>query len=95
MFVIFGKYTAPIEEVDSHREEHLQFIGGLVAAGTIVASGRRAAGDGSVLVLSAESGEAALALFNDDPYIKAGVVEYELAAEFTAGAKAPGLEDYS
>lgn len=95
MFVIFGNYTAPLDEVDSHREAHLQFIGGLVADGTIVASGRRAAGDGSVLVLSAESGNSALALLNDDPYIKAGVVEYELAAEFTAGAKAPGLENYS
>jgi uncharacterized protein YciI len=41
MFVIFGNYTAPIEEVDSHRDAHLQFIGGLVAAGKIVAVGRR------------------------------------------------------
>ena len=95
MFVIFGNYTAPIEEVDSHRDAHLQFIGGLVAAGKIVAVGRRAAGDGSVVILSAESGDAALALFSDDPYLEAGVVEYELAAEFTAGLKAPGLEDYS
>jgi uncharacterized protein YciI len=95
MFVIFGNYTAPLDEVDSHREAHLQFIGGLVASGNVVASGRRAAGDGSVLVLSAESGDAALALFNDDPYIKAGVVEYKLAAEFKPGAIAPGLESFS
>jgi len=95
MFVIFGNYIAPLEEVDSHREAHLQFIGGLVDEGRIVAVGRRAAGDGSVVILSAESPGAALALFDDDPYIEAGVVEYQLAAEFTAGAKAPGLEDYS
>jgi uncharacterized protein YciI len=46
-------------------------------------------------VLSANSRAEALALFDQDPYVLAGVVEYELAAEFTAGAKAPGLEDYS
>ena len=41
MFVIFGNYTAPLDEVDSHREAHLQFLGGLVASGNVVASGRR------------------------------------------------------
>ncbi len=95
MFVIFGNYTAPIEEVDSHREEHLKFIGGLVASGNLVASGRRAEGDGSALVLSAGSREEALALFSEDPYLLAGVVEYELAAEFKPGAIAPGLESFS
>jgi len=95
MFVIFGNYTAPLDEVDSHREAHLQFISGLVASGNVVASGRRAEGDGSALVLSANSRAEALSLFDQDPYVLAGVVEYELAAEFTAGAKAPGLEDYS
>ncbi len=95
MFVIFGKYTAPIEAVDAHREAHLQFITGLVTDGAIVVVGRRAGADGSVVVLSAENGDAALALFDDDPYISAGVVEYELVAEFTAGAKAPGLDAYS
>ncbi|MSX02598.1 MAG: hypothetical protein F2813_05490 [Actinobacteria bacterium] len=95
MFVIFGNYTAPLDEVDSHREAHLAFIGELVASGNVVASGRRAEGDGSALVLSAGSRDEALALFDNDPYVTAGVVEYELAAEFTAGAKAPGLESYS
>ncbi len=95
MFVIFGNYTAPIEAVDSHRDEHLRFIGGLVDDGRVVVVGRRAAADGSVVIVSAENGDAALALFSDDPYVKASVVEYEIAAEFAAAAKAPGLADYS
>ncbi len=95
MFVIFGNYTAPLDQVDEHRAAHLEFIGGLVAAGRIVAGGRRASGDGSVIVLSAANGADALALFEADPYVAAGVVDYQLAAEFTAGAKAPGLDDYS
>ena len=95
MFIVFGKYTAPLEEVDSHREAHLEFISGLVASGNVVASGRRAEGDGSALVLSAGSREEVLALFDGDPYVLAGVVEYELAAEFKPGAAAPGLESFS
>ena len=92
MVVVLGNYTAPLEEVDVHRERHLGFVRGLVDEGRLLAAGRREAGDGSVLLFAGNDPEDALALLGEDPYALAGLVEYEAIAVFTPGAVAPGLD---
>ena len=92
MIVVFGSYTAPVEELDRHRERHLGFVRGLVDEGRLLAAGRREAGDGSVLLFAGNDPEDALALLGEDPYALAGLVEYEAIAVFTPGAVAPGLD---
>lgn len=89
--VVLGTYSAPIEEVDAHRAEHLAFIDGLVGAGTVLAAGRTAAGGGSVILVRGLDGPAALAALAGDPYLAAGVADYAAAGTFTPGRQAPGL----
>ena len=92
MVVVFGKYTAPLEQVDEHRERHLGFVRGLVDEGRLLAAGRRREGDGSVLLFAGDDPEDALSLLGEDPYALAGLVRYESAAVFTPGAVGPGLD---
>lgn len=92
MVVVFGTYTAPLDQVDAHREEHLGFIRGLIDEKRLLAAGRRDPADGSVLLFAGSDAQDALALLVEDPYALAGVVEYEAAAVFAPGAVAEGLE---
>ena len=92
MIVVLGSYTAPIEEVDRHRERHLGFVRGLVDEGRVLAAGRRQPADGSVFLFAGDDPEDALALLAEDPYALAGVVEYEALATFLPGVVAPGLD---
>jgi uncharacterized protein YciI len=92
MVVVFGNYTAPLEEVDAHREVHLGFVRGLMDERRLLAAGRRDPADGSVLIFAGDDAQGALALLAEDPYALAGVVEYEAVAVFTPGAVADGLE---
>ena len=92
MVVVFGSYTAPLEEVDAHREVHLGFVRGLMDERRLLAAGRRDPADGSVLLFAGDDAQDALALLAEDPYALAGVVEYEAVAVFNPGAVAAGLE---
>lgn len=92
MVVVFGSYTAPLDQVDAHREDHLGFIRGLLDEGRLLAAGRREPADGSVLLFAGEDPQDALALLAEDPYALAGVAQYESAAVFAPGAVADGLE---
>lgn len=92
MVVVLGRYTAPLDEVDVHRERHLGFIRGLVDERRLLAAGRREPADGSVLLFAGDDAQDALALLAEDPYALAGVVEYEAVAVFAPGAVAEGLD---
>ncbi len=92
MVVVFGSYTAPLEEVDAHREVHLGFIRGLMDERRLLAAGRREPAEGSVLLFAGDDAQDALALLAEDPYALARVVEYEAVAVFNPGAVAAGLE---
>ena len=92
MVVVFGNYTAPLEEVDAHRERHLGFVRGLMDERRLLAAGRREPAEGSVLLFAGSDSQDALALLAEDPYALAGVVEYETVAVFEPGAVAEGLE---
>lgn len=55
------------------REDHLAYLRGLHAAGTVVLGGPVGDGSGAMVVLRAESQEAAQAVVDADPYTVAGV----------------------
>lgn len=87
--VIQGRYVAPLEQVDAVRDAHIVFVDGLVAAEKLVLAGRRTPPDGSILIFLGGDSDAALATLADDPYVIAGVVDYELGGVFTPGRHAP------
>ena len=57
MIVIRGTYTAPLEQVDAVRDEHVGWLRERVAEGRVIAAGRTAPPTGSVLLLSGDDAE--------------------------------------
>jgi len=95
MHIASSTYTAPLDEVDRHREAHLAWISGHVADGSVLAAGRRTPPTGGVILLADMESERAAAFFDEDPYVLAGVATYAIIASFTPGLRAPGLEGLS
>ena len=91
--VVLGTYTAPVEEVDTHRGAHLAFIDEVLAAGALLAAGRQTTRPGSILLFGGIDGDAALAQLAGDPYLAAQVVRYEAAGTFTPGRHVPELAE--
>jgi uncharacterized protein YciI len=95
MHIVSSTYTAPLEEVDRHREAHLAWIAEHVRAGHVLAAGRRTPPTGGVILLADMEPAQAAAFFDEDPYVLAGVATYEILAAFAPIVKAPGLEGLS
>ena len=92
MFVISLTYTAPVDEVDTHSAEHLEWVAAQKAAGVFLTSGRRIPRTGGVLLSPSSLGPQRLAeILTQDPFSVHGVATYEVV-EFTPGSTAPGFE---
>ena len=82
MYVIaIIRYRRPLEEVLKVTDEHRAYLRTLKAAGTLVASGpfEPRFGGGLLLRLPDDGYDAAaLAIRDADPFVKAGLVQYEL-----------------
>jgi uncharacterized protein YciI len=75
------RYRRPLEEVLPHTEAHRAYLGELKQQGKLIASGPLVPRSGGALLLRVPDGimHAELDRIRDaDPYIKAGVVQYEL-----------------
>jgi len=75
------RYRKPLEEVLKVIDEHRAYLRALKARGTLVASGpfEPRFGGGLLLRLPDEGYDAAvLAVRDGDPFVKAGVAQYEL-----------------
>ena len=95
MIVVRGTYTAPLEDVDAVRADHLEWVTPHIASGRVIAAGRNPQATGSVLLFGGIDADAALALLADDPYIAAGVASYEVAAVFTPVVHADGFAPFT
>jgi uncharacterized protein YciI len=75
------RYRRPLEEVLPHLEAHRAYLGELKEQGKLVASGPLVPRSGGALLLRIPDGiiHAELdRIRNGDPYVKAGVAQYEL-----------------
>ena len=75
------RYRKPLEEVTKLIAEHRAYLKGLKEQGLLVAGGPLEPWHGGALLLRVadEGAEAALNAIRDgDPYLKAGLVQYEL-----------------
>jgi uncharacterized protein YciI len=75
------RYRRPIEEVLAHVEAHRAYLRTLNEQGLLLVSGPLSPRNGGALLLRLPEGnvEAQLdAIRDNDPYVKAGVVQYEL-----------------
>jgi uncharacterized protein YciI len=76
VYLMISTYLRPLEEVDAARPDHFRFMDELEAAGHVVGAGRQEPPTGGIVLLRADSAEAAAALLADDPYVQRGLAEY-------------------
>lgn len=77
MYLMISTYLRPLDEVDAHRPAHFEFMAGLEAQGLVVGAGRRQPPVGGIVLLDVDTEEEARTIFAADPYVIAGVAEYE------------------
>ena len=83
-------YTAPLSEVDAHIEPHLAWVAGGYDSGTFLASGRKEPRTGGVILAQGERSQLE-ALVATDPFVLAGVADYEIT-QVQLSRTAQGLE---
>jgi len=77
------RYRRPVEEVVKHLDAHRAYLGGLKAKGLVLASGPLDPRTGGALLLRVPDdavGATLDAVRDGDPFIIAGVAQYELLA---------------
>ena len=72
----------PVRE-QAYWDEHARFMDSLFEAGTVLLGGPFADGSGSMVILEAESVEAAKAIFQDDPWAQQDVLVASEVKEWT------------
>jgi hypothetical protein len=72
----------PVRE-QAYWDDHARFMDALFEAGTVLLGGPFADGSGTMVILAAESVEAAQAIFQDDPWVQQDVLIASEAKEWT------------
>jgi len=72
----------PVRE-QAYWDEHARFMDALFEAGTVILGGPFADGSGSMVILMAESAEAARAIFREDPWARQDVLVAGEVKEWT------------
>ena len=72
----------PVRE-QAYWDEHARFMDALFEAGTVILAGPFADGSGSMVILMAESVEAARAIFREDPWAQQDVLVAGEVREWT------------
>lgn len=90
MYIVLLTYTAPREEIDYLLPDHVDWLTKQYDAGLFLASGRKPAGDGHVIITRAMPRGRLEALLATDPFEVNRFVRHEVV-EFQATRTAPGL----
>lgn len=77
-YLLRSEYLAPLEQVDSIRPSHREWLASLHDDGLLVLAGRLLSKAGSVIVIVADSLETATSRAAQDPYVIAGLARYEV-----------------
>ncbi len=91
MFIVNLSYIKPLDTVDKHLPEHLDFLRQQYSKGIFVASGRKVPRTGGVILARGKSRKELLKILEADPFIQAGIADYEIT-QFTPSLVAEGLE---
>jgi len=91
VYLMISTYLVPLDEVAKVRDEHLAYLEGLFAQGTLVAAGRQEPAVGGMVLLDVADEAAAREVISEDPYVVRGIASYEARGwNPTVGA----LKDY-
>jgi len=91
MFIITSKYLKTKDLVDQFLLEHREFLDVYYKKGIFIASGRKATGDGGVILAKNCTKEEIERILREDPFSREEISKYEVI-EFSPNRVAEGLE---
>lgn len=91
MYIVDLTYVKPLEEVDAHLEEHVEFLKCQYEKGIFIASGRKVPRTGGIILVRNLSLEELESVLEEDPFKRNGVARYEVTT-FIPTMMAAGLE---
>ncbi|GET24521.1 YciI family protein [Prolixibacter sp. NT017] len=91
MFIAVLVYKVPIEEVEKHLNEHVEFLKEQYEAGNFIASGRKVPRTGGVILSNMDSKEELEKILSQDPFHINDVADYEIV-EFVPTMTSKELE---
>jgi len=91
MFIIDLNYVAPLEELDKHMFDHVQYLKKYYEENLFLASGRKVPRTGGIILCIAESEKEVNKIISEDPFYKLKLAEFKVT-EFLASQSHPALE---
>ena len=91
MFIITSTYQKTKDIVDKFLAEHREFLDVYYKKGIFIASGRKASGDGGVILAKDSTKEEIEKILKEDPFSREKISKYEVI-EFSPNRVAEGLE---
>jgi uncharacterized protein YciI len=85
MFIIDLQYIVPLEELDEHMADHMQFLRKYYKNNVFVASGRKVPRTGGIILALANSKDEIITLMKEDPFTQHQLAEYTILS----GIKGP------
>lgn len=79
MFIIDIHYTAPLEEVDKHKDGHVLYLKKYIDNNTFIVTGRKVPATGGILIANAASKEEVEKIITEDPFYQNKVAEMTIA----------------
>lgn len=91
MFIITSRYLKTKDLVDQFLSEHREFLDVYYKKGIFIASGRKATGDGGVILAKNCTKEEIEIILKEDPFSREAISKYEVI-EFSPNRVAEGME---
>ena len=91
MFIIDLNYIAPLEKLDEHMNEHVNFLRKYYSMNKFVASGRKVPRTGGIILCLASSKEEVDRIMAEDKFITGKLAEYKVT-EFQTSQFHPELK---
>ncbi len=93
MFVIFGEYLKPLEEVERCLEAHRAFLRTQFEQGRFLVAGPQQPRTGGVIIANDGDRQELEAFLANDPFVREGVAAFRII-EFKPTGHAPGFEAF-
>ncbi|MCO6565674.1 MAG: GTP cyclohydrolase [Apibacter sp.] len=78
MFIISLAYKVPLELIENHLSDHIQFLEKQYSLGNFILSGRKNPRTGGLIISPLKDKEKLLIILKEDPFKKHNLAEYEI-----------------
>lgn len=84
MFIIDLNYIVPLDQLDAHMSEHVQYLHKYYKLNVFVASGRKVPRTGGIILALAKSRTEVEQIINEDPFIIYKLAEFSITEFLTS-----------